>query len=187
MVPRPTKRVSVLTAYLLSACATTSMTTTPTYPAAHREEVVEVIHGVPVADPYRWLEDAKSARTQAWVQAEDEQSRDFLARLPERPALAKRLEEILRVEQVIGLPVKRGSRVFYLRRAPSQEKAVLYWREGAGPEKVLLDPNQWSKDGSSSLGGWSPSWDGKLIAFQVKENNSDEAVLQLVDVETGNG
>ena len=195
MSHRPTPLASVAAA-LLAACATPSggasapgpsMTTSLAYPAAPREEVVDVIHGVPVADPYRWLEDAKSPRTEAWVTAEDRISRDFLAALPERGAIARRLEEILYVEQVVGLPVKRGGRIFYQRRSPTQEKAVLYWREGAGPEKVLLDPNQWSKDGSTSLGGWSPSWDGKTLAFQVKENNSDEAVLQLVDVATGNG
>jgi prolyl oligopeptidase len=140
-----------------------------------------------VEDPWRWLEDPKSPRTQAWVAAQDKLSRDFLSRLPERAPIAKRLEELLYVEQVVGLPVKRGDRLFYQRRAPGQEKAVLYWREGAGPEKVLLDPNGWSKDGSTSLGMWMPSWDGKTLAFSVKENNSDEAVMQLVDVATGNG
>jgi prolyl oligopeptidase len=155
------------------------------YPAAPREEVVDMIHGVPVADPYRWLEDARSPRTAAWVAAEDRLSRDFLAGLPERGALAKRIEELLRVEAVKGLPSRRGGRVFYERRGATEEKAVLYWREGAGPEKVLLDPNGWSKDGSTSLGGWEPSWDGRTVAFQVKENNSDEAVLELVDVATG--
>jgi len=157
------------------------------YPEAPRDPVVDVIHGVPVEDPWRWLEDPKSPRTQAWVAAQDQLSRDFLSRLPERAPIAKRLEELLYVEQVVGLPVKRGDRLFYQRRAPGQEKAVLYWREGTGPEKVLLDPNGWSKDGSTSLGMWAPSWDGKTLAFSVKENNSDEAVMQLVDVATGNG
>jgi len=192
-----TTNLAPLAAALLSACATapaprgatneSPMTSPLAYPAAPREGVVDLIHGVAVADPYRWLEEAKSPRTEAWVAAGDRLSRDFLSRLPGRAALARRLEEILYVEQVVGLPVKRGDRVFYQRRAPSQEKAVLYWREAAGPEQVLLDPNQWSKDGSTSLGGWSPSWDGGTVAFQVKENNSDEAVLQLVDVATGNG
>ena len=188
------KLASVAAVTLLAACATTSggatapgsaMKTPLDYPAAPREEVVEVIHGVPVTDPYRWLEDAKSPRTGSWVKAEDRLSRDFLAALPERDALAKRLEELLRVESVQGLPSRRGGRIFFQRRAANEEKAVLYWREGTGPEKVLLDPNGWSKDGSTSLGGWEPSWDGRRVAFQVKENNSDEAVLELVDVDTG--
>jgi prolyl oligopeptidase len=157
------------------------------YPAAPREDVVDVLHGVPVPDPYRWLEDAGSPRTKDWVAAEDGLTRAFLARLPDRAPIAARLKELLYVEQVVGLPVKRGGRLFYQRRAPTQEKAVLCWRQGDGPEKVLLDPNDWSKDGSRSLGRWSPSWDGRSVAFQVKENNSDEAVLQLVDVDTGNG
>ena len=149
MARHPTKLASVAAA-VLAACATTSggaaapgtsMPTPLAYPAAPREDVVDVIHGVPVADPYRWLEDARSPRTQAWVASEDRLSRDFLTALPGRGAIAKRLEELLYVEQVVGLPVKRGGRVFYQRRSPSQEKAVLYWREGTGPEKVLLDPN----------------------------------------------
>ena len=193
MARHPTKLASVAAA-VLAACATTSggaaapgtsMQTPLAYPAAPREDVVDVIHGVPVADPYRWLEDARSPRTQAWVASEDKLSRDFLTALPGRGAIAKRLEELLYVEQVVGLPVKQGGRVFYQRRSPSQEKAVLYWREGTGPEKVLLDPNGWSKDGSTSLGMWMPSWDGRTLVFSVKENNSDEAVMQLVDVATG--
>jgi prolyl oligopeptidase len=157
------------------------------YPPAPREDVADVLHGVPVPDPYRWLEDASSPRTKAWVAAEDGLTRAFLARLPDRAPIAARLKELLYVEQLIGLPVKRGGRTFYERRGPAQEKAVLCWRTGDGPEKVLLDPNDWSRDGSRSLGRWAPSWDGRTVAFQVKENNSDEAVLQLVDVDTGNG
>jgi prolyl oligopeptidase len=156
-----------------------------TYPAAPREDVVDVLHGTRVADPYRWLEDATSPRTQAWVDAEDRLSREFLQGLPGRQEIARRLEEILYVEQVVGLPVKRGDRVFWLRRSPTQEKAVLLVRDGSGPERVLLDPNGWSKDGSTALGTWSPSWDGRTLAYAVKENNSDEAVMHVLDVDAG--
>ncbi len=192
----PLASAAPLAASLLAACATTSggaatttgsapMTLPLPYPPAPRDAVVDVLHGVPVADPYRWLEDAKAARTQEWVGAEDRLARRFLSGLPGRDAIARRLEEVLYVEQVVGLPVKRGDRLFYQRRAPAQEKAVLFVRDGDGPERVLLDPNGWSKDGSTSLGAWSPSWDGKLLVYGVKENNSDEAVLHLVEVASG--
>ncbi len=195
--PRPLAAAPVLL-LLLAACATTApaarsapepspMPLPLAYPAAPRGDAADLIHGTRVPDPYRWLEEEKSPATRAWVDAEDQLARRFLAALPDREAIAKRLEELLYVEQVVGLPVKRGERVFYQRRAPSQEKAVLYVRDGAGPERVLLDPNGWSKDGSTSLGMWAPSWDGETLVFAVKENNSDEAVLQIVDVATGTG
>ena len=154
-------------------------------PAATRDEpVVETLFGQRVADPDRWLEDERSAPVQAWMAAENARARSFLDAQPGRSALVKRLGELFYVE-AIGVPVERGGRLFYTRRAARQEKAVLCWRRGAtGPERVLLDPNTWD-GGRTSLGVWVPSWDGRRVAFARHPNNADEADLHLVDVETG--
>src|ERR1019366_8783277 len=83
-------------------------------------------------------------------------------------------------------PVSRGGRLFYTRRAGTQEKSVLYFRSGkAGAEHLLIDPSTWSTDGSSSLHEWSVSWDGKRIAYKRSENNSDEATMYVMEVDTG--
>jgi prolyl oligopeptidase len=156
------------------------------FPNNHRAESKDTLHGVEVADPYRWLEDAKTDDVRRWMDEQDGRARAELARLPGRDAIAARLRELFYVDSQ-GIPSKRGGRYFYSRRDAKLEKSVIYWREGkTGPEKVLLDPNEWSKDGKNvSLGAWVPSWDGKKVAYDVKANNSDEATLYVMDVATG--
>jgi prolyl oligopeptidase len=155
------------------------------YPPSRRVNVTDVVHGVPVADPYRWLEDASSPEVQAWMKAQDDFTRQRLASLPGRDAMSSRLKELYYID-VLSAPQHRGSRYFFTRRHANKEKSVVYWREGAdGAEKVLFDPNVWSADGSASLGGWHVSWDGTRVAYQKKINNSDEATLYVMDVETG--
>ncbi|HEY2510738.1 MAG TPA: prolyl oligopeptidase family serine peptidase [Polyangiaceae bacterium] len=155
------------------------------YPATHTDDAKDVLFGTEVRDPYRWLESGKSAEVQAWMKAQDDVTRKHLASLPERDALLARLKELYYVDTQ-SLPRTRGGRVFYERRSGTQEKSVVYWRQGKkGAEKLLLDPNAWSKDGSSSLHSWSVSWDGKKVAYTVAENNSDESTMRLIDVDTG--
>ncbi len=155
------------------------------YPASRRDDAKEVIHGVSVADPYRWLEDGKSPEVQAWMKAQDDLARGELKRLPGREEIAARLKELFYVDS-LGAPRHRGDRYFYSRRLATKEKGIVYWKKGkAGAEQVLFDPNEWSTDGSVSLGGWQVSWDGKRVAYQVHKNNSDEATLHVMDVATG--
>jgi len=155
------------------------------YPPTKAEAVVDTLHGVAVADPYRWLEDERSPEVQAWMKAQDAFTRRYLERLPGREALRRRFTELFYVESQ-SAPAVRGERYFYVRTHKDKEKAVLYWREGeAGEERVLLDPNTWSADGTVSLGLWSPSWDGRKLAFTRKPNAADEAILHVLDVDTG--
>ncbi len=155
------------------------------YPATRRQALHETLHGVDVTDPYRWLEDEKSEEVRAWMKAEDEFARAKLAPLPGREAFAMRLSELFYVEGM-RIPRRFGTRWFYARRPAKSEKWIVYYREGrTGPEKVLLDPNAWSADGSKSLGTWSVSWDGKKVAYNVRANNSDEATMHVMDVATG--
>lgn len=155
------------------------------YPATRVDAVVDTLHGVQVPDAYRWLEDEKAPEVQAWMKAQDVLTREALAKSPVRDALAKRFRELFYVDS-ISMPARRAGRYFYVRTHKDKEKAVLYWRDGEkGQEKVLLDPNGWSQDGSVSLGTWSPSWDGKKLVFAQKPNAADEAVLHVVDVDSG--
>ncbi len=167
------------------------------YPSTQAGGTVDVLHGVPVADPYRWLEDEKAPAVQEWVTAQSDLARAELAKLPERDALASRFRELLYLD-ILSAPTKRGDRTFWTRRHADKEKGIVYWSEaprgvrtkGAasgerGQAKVLLDPNGWSTDGSTSLGVYAPSWDGKKVAYTVKKNNSDEATLYVIDVATG--
>ncbi len=155
----------------------------PQAPTTRREDIVETIHGIEVRDPYRWLEDEKSPEVQAWMTEQDAQTRAELAKLAGRDAIEKRLNELFYFD-AISAPVHFKGRYFYTRKHADKEKTIVYWREGEkGAEKVLFDPNVWSKDGTTGLGGWWPSRDGKLVAYNVKENNADEAVLHIFDVD----
>src|SRR5262249_34497401 len=133
----------------------------------------------------RWLEDEKSDEVRAWMKAEDTHARAELAKLPERDALRTRFKELYYIERV-GAPVRAGTRFFWAKKEAEKEKEAVLWREGPkGQPKVLLDPNTWSADGSVALGGWSVSWDGRYVSYQVKKNNSDEATLEVIEVATG--
>ena len=168
---------------LLAACAAVPAKPTISYPPTRREAVTDTLHGKQVEDPYRWLEDEKSPEVQAWMEAQQRVTRARLDAVPGRDAIVRRLSELYYVEAV-SAPLRRGERLFFTRRLATQEKAAVWVREG-GSERVLLDPNAWTADGSDSLGSWSPSWDGKRVAFAVHHHNSDEATLYLIDVRTG--
>ncbi len=157
----------------------------PHYPDNHPGPISDTIFGALVKDPYRWLEDEQAPAVQAWMSAQDTLARAELAALPERDAIAVRLKELMYVDD-LSAPVHRGNRYFFTRRSAVQEKAVLYFKDGkAGVERVLLDPSAWSPDGSSALGNWSVSPDGKTVAYTVHERNRDEATLHVLDVASG--
>src|SRR5262245_43115774 len=127
------------------------------YPASRREPLVDRVHGVAIADPYRWLEDATQPEVKAWMKAQDDYARARLARLPGRDALAARLREVFYIDAV-SAPVNRGGRTFFSRKHKDKEKRIVYWKQGeAGAENILLDPNTWSADGSTGLHGWTVS------------------------------
>ncbi|MGA9524189.1 MAG: prolyl oligopeptidase family serine peptidase [Myxococcaceae bacterium] len=164
------------------------------WPETRSQELVEMLHGTAVADPYRWLEDEKAPEVQAWMTAQDDYARKILNGLPGRDVLKQRFTDLFYVE-AYGTPAvrlvkdakgKQLRRLFYARTHKDKEKAILYVRDGeSGQERMLLDPNTWSEDGTISLGAWYPSWDGKKVAFKKKPNAADEAIIHVVDVETG--
>ena len=157
----------------------------PPLPDARTVDAKDTLHGVDVPDPFRWLEDETTPEVQSWMHAEDAHTRARLSALPVRTKLAARFKELYYVDSV-GTPVQRGNRFFYVKTLADKEKAILYWREGTdGAEKVLLDPNAWGDGKTTSLGDWTPSWDGARLVYQEKPNAADEATLKVIDVTTG--
>lgn len=168
-----------------TAAGSAPMPTKPQVPPTRVSGEHDTLFGNRVEDPYRWLEDAKSSEVREWMAEQDRVARGFLHELPGRDALIKRLRELYYVDS-ISAPVRRGDRFFYTRRHADREKAVVYWKEGEnGEERVLLDPNTMSKDGSVSLGTWVPNWDGKRVGYAIHRNNADEATLYVKEVATG--
>jgi prolyl oligopeptidase len=155
------------------------------YPETEQSPTSDVVFGVTVDDPYRWLEDAKNPRVLSWMADQDKLTRSTLAALPTQEPLRARLKELF-YHDAIHAPYHRGGRYFYSRRHATKEKAIVYVREGEqGEERVLLDPNAMSDDGTVALKNWSVSWDGNLCAYTLSKNNADEATLFVRDVKTG--
>jgi prolyl oligopeptidase len=156
----------------------------PAYPDAPRQDITDIIHGQPVADPYRWLEDAASVQTENWQRAEDELYSAYAATLPARERFAARLTDLLKAGEVTP-PVWRGERQFYTRREPDQEHAVLYTAAPGEPERPLVDPMTADPTGATTLDYWHPSPDGGLLAYQLSEGGTEEAVLRVIETSTG--
>ncbi|MDX3567957.1 prolyl oligopeptidase family serine peptidase [Streptomyces sp. ID05-47C] len=153
------------------------------YPAAPRSGPVEVVHGRPVADPYRWLEDPRDPATVAWSAAQDLLYAEEEARWPDREALRGRMAALL-AGGGSGPPVPRGGREFHLRREAGRELAVLAVREG-GRTRVLLDPLEADPSGTTVLDAWEPSWEGDLVAVQLSSGGTEHSVLRVLDTATG--
>ena len=158
--------------------------TRPEYPEAERLPLVEQLYGHDVADPYRWLEDTADPRTLAWSAAQDElfgQERDTWG---SRTAIRDRVLELL-ATGLITVPVWRGDRQFLMRRTADDEHAMLLTIDPDGTERVLIDPMVLDPGGSTTLDAWQPSKEGHLLAYQVSEGGTEESVLRVIDVGSG--
>lgn len=161
------------------------VTSAPRYPEARASDTVDVYHGVEVTDPYRWLEDTDSAETRAWIEAENALTEEFLAAQPGREALRARLAELWDYERY-SLPRRGGSSWFFTRNDGLQAQAPLYIADAPDAEgRLLLDPNTFSADGTTSLADWVPSPDGALLAYATSEGGSDWRTWRFLDVATG--
>lgn len=155
------------------------------YPLTRKEDVTENIHGVDIADPYRWLEDDHSEDTKAWVKAQNEVTFGYLEKLPMRDRVQSRLKEMWNYERV-GMPSRRGGRWFFSHNSGLQNQSVLMTADSLDAEgKVLLDPNAMSADGTTSLTDSEPSEDGQLIAYAVSEAGSDWTTIRVREIASG--
>jgi prolyl oligopeptidase len=142
---------------------------------------VDDYHGTRVADPYRWLEDADLPETVRWVEEENEILRTFVDG-PTRDALRRRLAELYDYPR-ISVPELRGGSCFYFRNTGLQDQSVLYVRRD-GAERVLLDPNALSSDGTVALTLAVPTRDGRLLAYAISRSGSDRQEILVRDVAT---
>lgn len=150
-------------------------------PETRKDATVDVLHGVSLADPYRWLEDQDSPETREWIKGQMAYTKAFVDAVPSRPAIVKRLTELMRVEsQTVS---HYGGYFFFLKRTPDQDQAVLLVRKGEkGKDEVLIDPNPWG--GSKSVAVLDHSGDGKLLAYGIRKGGEDEVEVHFLNVET---
>nr|WP_315402368.1 prolyl oligopeptidase family serine peptidase [uncultured Sphingobacterium sp.] len=143
------------------------------YPETKKGQVVDQFFGESVPDPYRWLENDLAADTKSWVVAQNKVTYDYLAQIPYRDQLKQQLTDIWNYEKV-GTPFIEGAYTYFYKNDGLQQHAVLYRKSNkGGKEEVFLDPNTFSKDGSTSLSDVSFSKDGSLMAYSISEGGSD--------------
>jgi prolyl oligopeptidase len=159
-----------------------STTSTASPPPSPIEPITDILHGVPVTDPYRWLEDQNSPRTRKWLEAQGVYTRALLDALPGRERVRKRVEELLVVETV-SEPWKVGDRYFYLKRAPRQQQPVIAMRVGeSGKEVILVESSYNNGDTAIAVGIVNVSSEGNILAYSVKRGGTDSQSVQFLDV-----
>lgn len=142
------------------------------YPQTDKGTVADTYFGTEVPDPYRWLEDDRSAETKAWVIAENKVTQDYLQQIPFREAIRQKLEKLWNYEKY-SAPFKQGKYTYFYKNDGLQSQSVLYRQLENGEPEVFLDPNRFSADGTTSLAGINFSKDGSLAAYQISEGGSD--------------
>ncbi|MDA9564099.1 prolyl oligopeptidase family serine peptidase, partial [Flavobacteriales bacterium] len=147
--------------------------------------VVDDYFGVKIADPYRWLEDDNSEETAEWVKQQNKLTYDYLGKIPQREAIKTRLAEVWNYEKQ-STPWRKGPYVFFYNNDGVQNQSVLHYMDTASKEvKILMDPNTFSEDGTTSLGGLSLSDDAKYAAYMISKAGSDWKEVFVIDIATG--
>lgn len=147
------------------------------------EPVTDVLHGVPITDPYRWLEDQDSPRTRKWIEEQRQFARACLDRLPGRDRIHKRIREFLAVETYDSLQ-KAGNRYFFRKRRAEQEQPCIYMREKAnGEDQLLVDPAEHGTGKYTAVKPLRVSPDGRLLLFEVKDGGERTGRFKLLDIE----
>lgn len=151
-------------------------------PKTRRESVKELLHGVSIDDPFRWLEDQNSPATRAWIDAQNRYAAQVFGRFPGRSQIAARAAELLKVEK-FSLPHLRGERYFFTRRGVDQDVPVICMRQGlSGSDTVLIDPHSINGNGSTTVSLIDVSQDGSLVIYGVRQGGEDEVEVRLFDV-----
>jgi prolyl oligopeptidase len=146
------------------------------------EPIVDVLHGVSVSDPYRWLEDQNSPRTRAWIEEQTRYARGYLDRLPGREHIRQRVRELLDVETYDSF-LKNGNRYFFRKRLPGQEQPSIYVRDGAeGRDQLLVDPRQRGTGNYTAVKPLRVSPDGSLLLYEVKEGGERTGTFEILDI-----
>ena len=142
------------------------------YPKTKKVDVVDEYFGVKVPDPYRWLEDDLAEDTKNWVVEQNKVTQNYLSQIPFRDKIKKRLETLWNYEKY-SAPFKEGDYTYFFKNNGLQNQSVLYRQKEGGEPEEFLDPNKFSKDGTTSLSGIEFTKDGSLAAYQISEGGSD--------------
>jgi len=164
--------IKSITAILLMSNLSHAQQFTGSYPDTKKVSQTDDFFGTQVSDPYRWLEDDQSMATKDWVQRENKVTNDYLAKIPFKNAIKKRLTELWNYEKY-SAPFNEGIYTYFYKNDGLQNQSVLYRQKDNGTPEIFLDPNKFSKDGTTSLASIDFSKDGSHCAYQISEGGSD--------------
>lgn len=155
------------------------------YPVTQKVNHIDDYFGVKISDPYRWLEDDTSAQTEAWVKAQNVVTNAYLNNIPFRDKIKDRLTELWNYERE-GAPYRKGKYYIYGKNDGLQNQSVVYYKEGLnGKEKVLIDPNKLSQDGTVALQATSFSKNQKYYGYSVSASGSDWQEIYVMEIPSG--
>lgn len=177
------KQLLKLTLLLLIMHSCTTKTTVK-YPETRQDTISENYYGINVPEPYRWLEDDRSAETEAWVAAQNEVTYAYLNTIPFREQVKERLTALMNYPKY-GSPNKINGKYYFYKNDGLQNQSVLFELDSLHAEpQVLLDPNKLSTDGTVALSQASFSKDGKYLAYSIAKSGSDWNEIYVMDVAT---
>lgn len=156
------------------------------YPNTQISNVEDDFFGMLVQDPYRWLETPmdSSEDVKTWVESQNALTQQYLNTLPQRSAIKERLEALWQ-SQTVSTPIKAGDHYFYMANDGRQDQSAVYVKESLdGKGELLLDPNQWSDDGTVSVSQIEPSPNGKYLAYAIQDAGSDWRTFKFIDMST---
>ncbi len=174
-----------LNIFLILIITSCSNQKTSGYPETKKEEFTETIHGYQISDSYRWLEDFTSDDSLDWVKRQNKFTKTFISKNNYKKDIANYLEQIWENES-ISIPYKQEGKTFYYFNDGSFQQSKLMIKDcDKCDERVLIDPNTFSEDGTISLGGTSVNNSADMIAFSISDGGSDWRVWKVLDIETG--
>ncbi|GAB3249925.1 prolyl oligopeptidase family serine peptidase [Larkinella harenae] len=154
------------------------------YPQTRKAEQIDDYHGTKISDPYRWLEDDRSAETEAWVKAQNAVTFGYLEQIPYRKQLENRLEQIINYPRY-SAPSRKGDWFYFYKNDGLQNQSVLYRQKGLeGKPEVVIDPNKLAADGTTRLTSFNLSKDGRYAAYALSKAGSDWQEIFVMDMQT---
>jgi len=176
--------VITVSALLFTACNNSKNQMKINYPEAKKVDTVDTYFGTKVPDPYRWMENENSSELKEWINAENKITQNYLAQIPYRKKIESRLNQLANYKKQ-SKPFMKDSLLFYYKNTGLQNQSVLYVKINNQPEKVLLDPNKLSDDGTTALGGIGISKDGKYLAYSISKGGSDWREIFVKNITSG--
>jgi prolyl oligopeptidase len=181
--PPPTRAAAPVASASPAASASSPRDPALTPPTTRRDDFHEILHGVALTDPYRWLEDDASPETRAWIDAQNTYSHALIEPIAKRAQIRSRLDELARVDRQ-SLPRKHGKRYFTWKRRAEDELWTFHVRDGLDArDEVLLDPHPLSPDHTTSLDVDSIADNGRRLVYSVRRGGEDETELRVFDVD----